>query len=76
MLINCKLFSHDRFVCTLISRGETFRNNMNDIKKPSNLLTRLRDQSTGQNKGGLPGSQNFHNLLQKRQSIDCKLTGI
>ena len=34
MFINCKLFSHDRFVCTLISRGETFRNNLNDIKRP------------------------------------------
>lgn len=34
MFINCKLFSHDRFVCTLISRGESFKNNLNDIKRP------------------------------------------
>ena len=34
MFISCKLFSHDRFVCTLISRGETFKNNLNDIKRP------------------------------------------
>ncbi len=34
MFINTKLFSHDRFVCTLISRGESFKNNLNDIKRP------------------------------------------
>ena len=34
MFIKSKLFSHDRFVCTLISRGESFKNNLNDIKRP------------------------------------------
>lgn len=62
MLINCQLFSHDRFVCTLISRGETFRNTMNDIKKPAHLLlARLK---------GAKAPSSF----QKRQSIDCKST--
>jgi hypothetical protein len=38
MFINCKIFSHDRFVTGLISRGETFKNNLNDIKRPLGLL--------------------------------------
>jgi hypothetical protein len=34
MFLTCRLFSHDKLVCKLIARGETFRNNLNDIKRP------------------------------------------
>jgi hypothetical protein len=49
MFINCRVFSHDLLVNTLISRGETFRNNLNDIKRPfkgsiSNIQSNISKQ--------------------------------
>lgn len=38
MFITCKIFSHDQLITQLISRGETFRNNLSDIKRPSSSL--------------------------------------
>lgn len=38
MFINCKIFSHDQFVRDLISRGDCFRNNLSDIKRPVNVF--------------------------------------
>ncbi|CAF0769772.1 unnamed protein product, partial [Brachionus calyciflorus] len=38
MLINCKIFSHDQFMRDLISRGDNFRNNLSDIKRPINVF--------------------------------------
>ncbi len=40
MFINSKLFSHDQFVTTLITRGETFKNNLSDIKIPKQILNK------------------------------------
>jgi hypothetical protein len=60
MLINCRLFSHDQLVCTLISRGESFQNNLNDIKRPSRLLINRGDKL-------LVDSSNQTNLQQKQQ---------
>ena len=45
MLINCRVFSHDQFVTTLISRGENFKNNLNDIKRPLGLLINARNKA-------------------------------
>ena len=61
MLINCRLFSHDQLVCTLISRGETFQNNLNDIKRPSRLLINRDDKRE-------TTSVNQTNNLQQSQS--------
>lgn len=38
MFINCRIFSHDQFVRDLISRGDCFRNNLSDIKRPVNVF--------------------------------------
>ncbi len=81
MFINCKLFSHDQFVCNLISRGETFKNNLNYIQRPIqailmrnnisiyNTQTSQHTQQTGtkpqDTKQKLQSS-----LMNKRKSID------
>lgn len=38
MFVYCKIFSHDQFVCDLIAKGEHFRNNLNDIKRPISVF--------------------------------------
>ena len=69
MFISCHLFSHDQLVCTLISRGETFRNNLNDIKRPSKIImSRNRQQS--QLRLQYQQSQQPNSNLNPRNSID------
>lgn len=38
MFIYCRLFSHDQFVCDLIAKGESFRANYGDIKRPISVF--------------------------------------
>ena len=85
MFINCKLFSHDNFVCNLISRGETFKNNLNYIQRPiqailmrNNIIINQSSQSTKQQQQPIDikqqqqQKQNSHTslLVNKRNSID------
>jgi len=64
MFINCRLFSHDQLVCTLISRGETFQNNLNDIKRPSRLLINRGGKEAASNNQ----ASNFHQSMSTNQS--------
>jgi hypothetical protein len=79
MFINCKIFSHDRFVTGLISRGETFKNNLNDIKRPVGLFMNrsksmmpLGQQHT-QNVGKLTSSVSMLPQMSSNQSSKCFL---
>ncbi len=69
MFINCRIFSHDQLVCTLISRGETFRNNLNDIKRPSRAQINKQHIKTSaqQNRPQFNTQLSYQN---KRNSID------
>lgn len=67
MFINCKLFSHDRFVCTLISRGETFKNNLNDIKRPIQAIFQNENNPTNKTQQqNHQTNQAGHNQLQQQ----------
>lgn len=53
MFVYCRLFSHDQFVCDLIAKGETFRANYGDIKRPISVFmnhARNRQQKLQQQK--------------------------
>jgi len=66
MFINTKLFSHDRFVCTLISRGESFKNNLNDIKRP---VQAIFNQNNLTNKSVSIATATSSNLANQSQSL-------
>ncbi len=67
MFINCKLFSHDNFVCNLISRGETFKNNLNYIQRPIQAIL-MRNNIIINQSAQLTKQQQ----QQQQQSIDIK----
>ena len=70
MFVYCRLFSHDQFVCDLIAKGETFRANYGDIKRPISVFmnhARNRQQKLQQQKLAAAQQQQQQQQMQQQQ---------